>query len=169
LKKEATEMEDMLMTMQQELQKLYPLNTTEKRKPCRNRSSGQRGRYTNETTAYRNIPWQADQQLQQKQQELMGPIFSKADSAISVVAKENNLLYVFDVSSRVVLYQVSTKRRCFAFGKKENGNRIIKLISTISKSRLLIRATLFIFAMFSILNHNLHNEPIRKVSSHRGI
>ena len=49
----------------------------------------------------------ADQQLQQKQQELMKPIFDKADQTIATVAKENGLVYVFDVSVniRVVLYK----------------------------------------------------------------
>ncbi|MDD2381840.1 MAG: OmpH family outer membrane protein [Mariniphaga sp.] len=47
----------------------------------------------------------AQQQLQQKQAELLSPVFDKAEAAIEEVAKEEGLLYVFDIGSRVVLYK----------------------------------------------------------------
>jgi len=47
----------------------------------------------------------AQQQLQQKQQELLKPVFDKADSVIAEVAKEKGLIYVFDSSTNVVLYK----------------------------------------------------------------
>ena len=47
----------------------------------------------------------AQQQLQSKQAELLNPVFQKAEKAIEDVAKEGGLLYVFDVSSKVVLYK----------------------------------------------------------------
>ncbi len=47
----------------------------------------------------------AQQQLQQKQAELLEPVFTKAEEAIEEVAKEQGLLYVFDIGSRVVLYK----------------------------------------------------------------
>jgi outer membrane protein len=47
----------------------------------------------------------AQQQLQQKQAELLEPVFDKAEQAIEEVAKEQSLLYVFDIGSRVVLYK----------------------------------------------------------------
>lgn len=47
----------------------------------------------------------AQGQLQQKQAELLQPVFNKAENAIEEVAKENNLIYVFDVGSNVVLYR----------------------------------------------------------------
>lgn len=49
----------------------------------------------------------AQQQLQQKQSELLAPVFDKAEKAIADVAKENGLIYVFDIGSKVVLYQSS--------------------------------------------------------------
>ena len=45
----------------------------------------------------------AQQQLQQKQGELMQPIFTKANETIEVVAKEQGVIYVFD--SNAVLYK----------------------------------------------------------------
>jgi len=47
----------------------------------------------------------ANQQLQQKQGELLQPVFDKAEKAIEEVAKEQGLLYVFDIGTRVVLYK----------------------------------------------------------------
>ncbi|HKI89130.1 MAG TPA: OmpH family outer membrane protein [Draconibacterium sp.] len=47
----------------------------------------------------------AQQQLQQKQTDLLKPVFDKADSVIAVVAKEKGLIYVFDSSTNVVLYK----------------------------------------------------------------
>lgn len=52
-----------------------------------------------------NYQTTAQQQLQQKQSELLKPVFDKADSVIAEVAKEKGLLYVFDTSSNVVLYK----------------------------------------------------------------
>jgi outer membrane protein len=47
----------------------------------------------------------AQQQLQQKQGELLQPVFDKAEKAIEEVAKEKGLIYVFDVGTKVVLYK----------------------------------------------------------------
>lgn len=49
----------------------------------------------------------AGQQLQQKQVEVLQPVFDKAEKAIAEVAKEKDLLYVFDLSegNRNVLYK----------------------------------------------------------------
>jgi outer membrane protein len=47
----------------------------------------------------------ANQQLQQKQAELLQPVFDKAEKAIEEVAKEQGLVYVFDIGTRVVLYK----------------------------------------------------------------
>lgn len=41
----------------------------------------------------------AQQQLQQKQNELMKPIYDKAENAIGEVAKEQGLIYVFETNS----------------------------------------------------------------------
>jgi len=46
----------------------------------------------------------AQQQLQTKQGELLKPVFEKADKAVKEVGAEKGLIYVFDMSSRVILY-----------------------------------------------------------------
>jgi outer membrane protein len=52
-----------------------------------------------------NFRAKAQTDLQSKQAELLNPVFQKAEKAIEDVAKENTLLYVFDTSSKVVLYK----------------------------------------------------------------
>jgi outer membrane protein len=52
-----------------------------------------------------NYQQTANAQLQQKQTELLKPVFDKAEAAIGEVAKEKGLLYVFDIGSKVVLYK----------------------------------------------------------------
>ncbi|HNQ38924.1 MAG TPA: OmpH family outer membrane protein, partial [Prolixibacteraceae bacterium] len=54
-----------------------------------------------------NFSQVAQQQLQQKQAEMLRPIFEKAQKAVADVAKEKGLIYVFDVSGELgtVLYR----------------------------------------------------------------
>ncbi len=49
----------------------------------------------------------AQQQLQQKQNEMLRPIFEKAQKAVSDVGRERGLIYIFDVSGELgtVLYR----------------------------------------------------------------
>lgn len=46
----------------------------------------------------------AQQSLQQKEQTLMEPIVKAYQTAVEAVAKEGQYIYVFDVSSQVILY-----------------------------------------------------------------
>ncbi len=47
----------------------------------------------------------AQQQIQQKYQELLNPLYEKAMGAIDEVAKEQELMYVFETGFNVVLYK----------------------------------------------------------------
>ena len=51
----------------------------------------------------------AQQQLQDKQVELLQPIYAKVDKAIKDVGKENGFIYVFDVAKGSLLYFDETK------------------------------------------------------------
>jgi outer membrane protein len=51
----------------------------------------------------------AQQQLQDKQVELLQPIYAKVDKAIKDVGKENGFMYVFDVAKGSLLYFDETK------------------------------------------------------------
>ncbi|MFV0376565.1 MAG: OmpH family outer membrane protein [Mangrovibacterium sp.] len=61
----------------------------------------------------------AQQKLQQKQGELMQPIFAKANETIEVVAKEQGVIYVFD--SNAVLYKSNESIDLLPLVKKKLG------------------------------------------------
>ncbi len=121
LEKEATELEEMLGTMQQELQTMFEEYSTKRETMSDLVRQAKEEDIQMKQQRIETFRSQADQQLQQKQQELMQPIFEKADSAIAEVAKENNLVYVFDISSRVVLYQSNQSVDVLPLVKKKMG------------------------------------------------
>lgn len=51
-----------------------------------------------------NYQQTAQQQMQTKQAEIFKPMLDKADKAVKEVGAEKGLVYVFDMSSRVILY-----------------------------------------------------------------
>ncbi len=63
----------------------------------------------------------AQESLQQKEAQLIQPILAKAEAAIREVAKEQNLIYVFDVSSRVVLYHSTASENILPLVKTRLG------------------------------------------------
>ncbi|MDA3931055.1 MAG: OmpH family outer membrane protein [Prolixibacteraceae bacterium] len=121
IEKEAADLEAMLGTMQTELQNMY-VDYTENRETLsdliRQAKEEDIQMKQQRIDTFRQ---QADQQLQQKQQELMVPIFDAADKAIAEVAKEEGLLYVFDISSRVVLYKSTQSIDVLPLVKKKMG------------------------------------------------
>jgi outer membrane protein len=121
LEKTAKELEDMLGTMQTELQTMFK-DYTEKRDSMsdlvRQAKEEDIQAKQQRIETFRN---QSEQQLQQKQQDLMKPIIAKADQAIADVAKEQALVYVFDISSRVVLYKSNQSVDVLPLVKKKLG------------------------------------------------
>jgi outer membrane protein len=63
----------------------------------------------------------ASQQLQTKQGELLKPVFDKADKAVKEVGAEKGLIYVFDMSSRVILYNSKESVDILPFVKTKLG------------------------------------------------
>jgi outer membrane protein len=51
-----------------------------------------------------NFQMLAQQNLQQQEQQLLQPIIQKVQKAIDEVGAENGFIYIFDISSRVVVY-----------------------------------------------------------------
>ncbi len=68
-----------------------------------------------------NYQQTAQQQLQQKQGELLQPVFDKAEKAIEEVAKEKGLIYVFDIGTKVVLYKSNESLDVFPLVKTKLG------------------------------------------------
>lgn len=121
LEKEAGELEEMLGTMQEELKVMFEDYSTKRETMSDLVRQAKEEDIQMKQQRIETFRAQADQQLQQKQQQLMEPIFTKADGAIAEVAKENNLIYVFDVSSRVVLYQSNQSVDVLPLVKKKMG------------------------------------------------
>ncbi|MGF7139136.1 OmpH/Skp family outer membrane protein [Roseimarinus sediminis] len=121
LEKEATELESMLGTMQEEFQTMIQDYTQKSETMSDLVRQAKEEDIQMKQQRIETFRAQADQQLQQKQQELMVPIFEKADVAISEVAKENGLIYVFDISSRVVLYKSNQSVDVLPLVKKKMG------------------------------------------------
>ncbi len=118
LEKITAELEEMLGNLQTELQTMFQ-QYSEKRATMSDLVRQAKEEEINaKQQRIETFRGQADQQLQQKQQELMKPIFTKADSAIAVVAKEQGLIYVFDVGTRVVLYKSNQSVDVFPQVKK---------------------------------------------------
>ncbi len=67
---------------------------------------------------YQNL---AQQTLSRKEQELYQPILEKLQKAIDNVGAENNFIYIFDISSQVVLYHSDASVDCGPLVKKELG------------------------------------------------
>jgi len=63
----------------------------------------------------------AQQSLQAKQQELVKPMLDKADKAVKEVGAEKGLVYVFDMSSRVILYNSKESVDILPFVKTKLG------------------------------------------------
>jgi len=63
----------------------------------------------------------AQQQLQAKNAELYKPILEKADKAVKEVGAEKGLIYVFDMSARVILYNSKESVDLLPFVKTKLG------------------------------------------------
>ncbi len=98
------ELEDALGTMQNEFQKKY-MEYVQKRDSMTATVRQMKEDDLNATNErIQTYQQSASQQVQAKQTELLKPVFDKAETAIKEVAKEKGLIYVFDMSTRVILY-----------------------------------------------------------------
>jgi outer membrane protein len=63
----------------------------------------------------------ARQQVQQKYQDLLNPLYEKALGAVEEVAREQELLYVFETGSNVILYKSNQSIDLLPLVKKKLG------------------------------------------------
>lgn len=64
----------------------------------------------------------AQQTIAQKEQQLLQPIIQKVQKAIDEVGQENGFIYIFDVSTQVVLYHSSQSVDCGPLVKTKLGS-----------------------------------------------
>jgi len=103
--KQAKDLEDQLTSMQKELEDKFKVYAEKRDSLSELVRAAKESEIQTMQQNIQNFQTVAQQQLQKKQNDMLKPIFDKADKAISDVAKEKGLIYVFDISSRVVLYQ----------------------------------------------------------------
>ena len=63
----------------------------------------------------------ANQTIGKKQQDLLMPIMEKVNKAIEDVGAENGFIYIFDVSSQIVLYHSEQSVDCLNLVKRKLG------------------------------------------------
>ena len=98
------ELEDALGVMQKEFQTLY-MEYAQKRDSLNETVRKMKEDDLNaKNERIQTYQQNAQQQLQAKQAELLKPVFDKAEKAVKDVGLEKGLIYVFDMSSRVILY-----------------------------------------------------------------
>ncbi len=104
--KQVKEMEDQFATMQKELEDKYKEYISKRDSLSEIVKSAKEADINDLQQRIQNFQQVAQQQLGAKQNEMLKPIFEKAKKAVSDVAKEKGLIYVFDVSGELgtVLY-----------------------------------------------------------------
>ena len=98
------ELEDALGIMQKEFQTIYLEYAQKKDSMTETVRKMKEDDLNAKNERIQTYQQSAQQQLQTKQQELMKPVLDKADKAVKEVGAEKGLIYVFDMSSRVILY-----------------------------------------------------------------
>ncbi len=104
LQAEATKLEEQLRVMQADLETKYNeyLNDRETMPELIRATKEKEIQDANQRMqSYQQL---AQQQLSQKEQQLIMPIIEKYQKAVEEVGAENGYIYIFDVSSQVILY-----------------------------------------------------------------
>lgn len=105
--KQVKDLEDQLGTMQKELEDKYRDYAQKRDSLSDIVRSAKETEIQDLQQRIQNFQIIAQQQLQQKNAEILKPIFDKAKNTIADVAKEKGLIYVFDISGELgtVLYK----------------------------------------------------------------
>lgn len=115
------ELEDALGIMQKEFQTIYLEYAQKKDSMTETVKKMKEDDLNAKNERIQTYQQSAQQQLQTKQQELLKPVFDKADKAVKEVGAEKGLVYVFDMSSRVILYNSKESVDILPFVKTKLG------------------------------------------------
>jgi len=115
------ELEDALGIMQKEFQTIYLEYAQKKDSMTETVRKMKEDDLNAKNERIQTYQQSAQQQLQTKQQELLKPVFDKADKAVKEVGAEKGLVYVFDMSSRVILYNSKESVDILPFVKTKLG------------------------------------------------
>lgn len=104
LQDEATKLQSQLKIMSEELDKKYADYMAQKDSLPDLVKSIKEKEIQDQNQRIQNYNQLAQQSLGQKEQELLKPIIDKVQKAIDEVGAEKGFIYIFDVSSKVILY-----------------------------------------------------------------
>ncbi len=121
LQAEANKLQEQLQVMQQDLQKKYNDYMTQRDSlPELVRATKEKEiqDYEQRMQQYSQM---AQQTIGQKEQQLLQPIITKVQKAIDEVGQEQGLIYIFDISSQVVVYHSNKSIDCAPLVKVKLG------------------------------------------------
>ncbi|WP_430810684.1 MULTISPECIES: OmpH family outer membrane protein [unclassified Carboxylicivirga] len=121
LQAEATKLQEQLQVMQKDLQAKYSdYMTSRDTLPDLIRATKEKEiqDYEQRMQQYSQM---AQQTLGQKEGQLLQPIITKVQKAIDEVGQENGLIYIFDISTQVVVYHSNKSIDCAPLVKAKLG------------------------------------------------
>lgn len=104
LQEEAKKLEEQLGAMNTELQQKYEEYMTNRETMPDLIKATKEKELQDADDRIKNFQQVAQQSLSQKEQQLIMPIIEKVQKALNEVGAENGFVYIFDISSQVVLY-----------------------------------------------------------------
>ena len=121
LQAEAAKLQDQLKVMSEDLDKKYTTYLAQRDSlPDLIRATKEK-EIQDLDTRIKQYNQMAQQTLAQKEQQLLQPIMQKVQNAITEVGQEQGLIYIFDVSSQVVLYHSDQSIDCEPLVKAKLG------------------------------------------------
>ncbi len=112
LQSEAQKLQDQLKVMSEELDRKYSDYMTQRDSLSELIRSTREKEIQDYDTRIQNFNRLAQQSISKKEQELLQPIVEKVQKAIDEVGKEQGFIYIFDISSQVVLYHSEESVDC---------------------------------------------------------
>ena len=121
LQAEAAKLQDQLKVMSEDLDKKYTTYLAQRDSlPDLIRATKEK-EIQDLDTRIKQYNQMAQQTLAQKEQQLLQPIMQKVQNAITEVGQEQGLIYIFDISSQVVLYHSDKSIDCEPLVKAKLG------------------------------------------------
>lgn len=117
LQAEANKLQNQLKVMQSELEKRYTEYLSQRDTlPDLIRATKEK-EIQDQDQRLQQYSQMAQQSIGQKEQQLLTPIVQKVQKAIDEVGQEQGLIYIFDISSQVVVYHSEKSIDCAPFVK----------------------------------------------------
>lgn len=112
LQKEANKLQNQLKVMQTELEKMYTDYVSQRDSLPELIRATKEKEIQDKDQRLQQYSQMAQQEIGKKEQQLLAPIIEKVQKAIQEVGQEQGLIYIFDISSQVVVYHSDKSIDC---------------------------------------------------------